>query len=71
MESEKWSNILKLIIDVAIFLGERSLPFQDSWKRIGDSNNEDVLGLIELLSHRDPILREHVLEVEKSQKKGE
>ena len=40
-------------------------------QRVGDSNNENFLGLIELLSHWDPILKKHMLKVEESQKKGE
>ena len=71
LEAEKWYNILKRIIDVTLFLGERGLAFQGSSQRIGDSNNGNFLGLIELLSHWDPILKEHVLKVEESHKKGE
>ena len=70
VESKKWYNILKRIIDVSLLLGERCLTFRGSSQRIGDSNNGNFLGLIELLSHWDPILKEHVLKVEESQKKG-
>ena len=70
VESEKWYNILKRIIDVILFLGERCLAFRGSSQRIGDSNNGNFLGMIELLSHWDPILKEHVLKVEESQKRG-
>ena len=65
-ESEKWYNIWKRIIDFTVFLGERGLAFQGSSQCIGDSNNRNFLGLIELLSHWDPILKEHVLKVEES-----
>ena len=70
-ESEKWYNILKRIIDVILFLGERGLAFRGSSQRVGDSDNGNFLGLIELLSHWDPILKEHVLKVEESQKNGD
>ena len=63
--------MLKRLIDITLFLGERGLAFGGSSQGIGDSNNENFLGLIELLSHWDPILKEHVLKVEESQKKGE
>ena len=44
-----------------------------SWisQQIVDSNDGKLLGLIEFLSQWDPISREHVPMVEKSQKKGE
>ena len=62
---------MKRIIDPTLFLGERGLAFQGSPQRIGDSNNGNFLCLIELLFHWDPILKEHALNVEESQKNGE
>ena len=70
VESEKLHNILKRIIYVTLFFGERGLAFQGSSQRIGDSNNINVLGVIEFLSHWDLILKEHLLKVEESQKTG-
>ncbi|XP_065671742.1 uncharacterized protein LOC136089618 [Hydra vulgaris] len=69
LQSTKWSNILKRILDVFLFLGERGLAFRESSQRIGDVYNGNFLGFIELLSHWDPILKEHVLSVEESQRK--
>ncbi|XP_004212056.3 zinc finger MYM-type protein 1-like [Hydra vulgaris] len=66
----KWSNILKRILDVILFLGERGLAFRGSSQRFGDVDNGNFLNLIELLSHWDSILKEHVLSVEESQRKG-
>ena len=71
VESEKWYNSLKRLIDVIIFLGERGFTFQGSSQRIGDSNNGSFLGLIKLLSNRVPIPKEHVLMVEESHTNGE
>ena len=70
MESEKCGNIVKQIIDIILFLGERGIACQGSSHRITDSNNENVIGLLELLSHWHPILKEHVLKVEELQKNG-
>ena len=71
VRSKKWYYMLKRLIDVTLFLGERGLAFWGSLQRIGDSNNENFLGLIELLSYWEPILKEHVLKVEGLQKKSE
>ena len=38
---------------------------------MGDLNNGNFLGLIKLLFHWDPILKENVLKVLESHKKGE
>ena len=70
-EALKWYNVLKRIIDVILFLGERGLAFSGSSHRIGDPNNGNFLGLIELLSRWDPILQEHVQKVKEYQGKGE
>ena len=59
------------IIDVVLFLGERGFAFRGSSQRIGDRRNGNFLGLIELLSHYDEVLREYVTQVAESQKKGE
>ena len=36
LESQKWYNILKRIIDVTLLIGEHSLAFHSSSQRIGD-----------------------------------
>ena len=51
---------IKANIDAILFLRERGLAFSVSSHRIGDPNNSNFLGLIELLSRWDPILQEHV-----------
>ena len=56
------------MIDVVLFVGERGLAFSLSSHRIGDPNNSNFLGLIELLSRWDPMLQEHVQNVNEYQK---
>ena len=65
-----WRKVLKRIIDVILFLGERGLAFCGSSQKIGCVNNGNFLSIIELLSHYDPLLREHVTKVAESQKIG-
>lgn len=59
--------MLKRVIDVILFMGERGLAFCGSSQKIGCGN---FLGIIELLSHYDPLLREHVTKVPESKKIG-
>ena len=61
---------MKRIIDYNLLLAKRGLAIQCSSQRIGYSNNGNFFGMIELLSHWDPILKERALKVEVSQKKG-
>ena len=70
-EAEKWKKLLSRIIDVVIFLGQRGLEFRGSSLRIGDVDNGNFLGLLELLAHYDPIVEEHVTKVKVAQQKRE
>jgi len=66
-EAEKLRGILQRIIDVVLFLATRGLAFTGTTHRIGDPNNGNFLGTIELLAKWDPFLHEHVSSVQKSQ----
>ena len=70
-EVAKWKKLLSGIIDVIIFLGRRGLAFRGSLLRIGDVNNGNFLGLLELLAHYNLIVEEHVTNVQAAQQKGE
>ena len=48
-------------------MGERGLAFRGENQRIGDPHNGNFLGILELLSHYDPILKEHLEKVKASQ----
>ena len=67
---ETWREILKRIIDIVLFLGVRGLAFRGHSQKIGFSDNGNFLGIFELLSRYDPILREHVRNVAYSQTSG-
>ena len=56
---------------MVIFLGQRGLAFRGASLRIGDVDNGNFLGLLELLAHYDPIVEEHVTNVQVAQQKGE
>lgn len=69
-ELTKWREILKRIIHVILFLSERGLAFRGTSQKLGVLNNSNFLGIIELLSHYDSILKEHIEKVIESQKSG-
>ena len=66
----KWREILKRIIDVVLFLGERGLAFMGLSQRIGDPHNGNFLGIIELVSRYDPVLQLHVNKMGEAQRQG-
>ena len=70
IQTKKWRDLLQRILDVIIFLGERGLAFHGHVEEFGNPHNGNFLGLIELLSHYDPILKEHVMRISKSHEEG-
>lgn len=66
-----WKDLLKRILAVVLFLGERGLAFRGSSTNIGDHNNGNFLGMIQLLSQFDPVLEGHVAKVKQSQINGQ
>lgn len=66
-EADRWRQILRRILDVVIFLGERGLSFRGDSHLVGNPHNGNFLGILELLSNYDPLLKEHMSKVRESQ----
>lgn len=66
IEKRKWRDILKRLLDVALFLAGQNLPFRGHRENMLSENRGNFLELIELLSKYDPVLREHVTKLELS-----
>ncbi len=69
-EKKKWKEILTRILDTILFLGERGLALRGESHRVGDHNNGNFLGILELISHYDPVLSNHLESVKASQESG-
>ena len=59
--------LLQQILDVVMFLGERWLAFRGDSENIGDTHNDNFLGILELHARHDPLLQEHVGKVKSAQ----
>ena len=57
-ERSFWRNVLERLIDIVIFLSERNLAFRGSNEILRSPQNENFLGLFELLAKRDSVLSE-------------
>lgn len=66
-ESEMLKNLLKRLLDVTLFIAELGLAFRGSSHLIDDPKNGNFLGMLELLSHYDPLLSQYLEKVKKSQ----
>ena len=69
-EITTWREILRRVIDVVLFLGERGLAFRGSSQRIGCPHNGNFLGFLEVLGKYDPLLQVHLNKVCEAQKQG-
>ena len=58
------------MLHVTLFLAERGLAFRGSSCRLDDPNNGNFLGILELLSCYDSVLKQHLDKVCESQKSG-
>ena len=56
-EVSKWHKIFRCILDVALFLSERQLPFRGSTTELNNPNNGLFLGNLKLLSDHNQILK--------------
>ena len=62
-ETAIWKALLHRILQVVLFLGERGLVFRGDSQRIGDPNNGNFLGILELIGQYDKILGDHLSKV--------
>lgn len=68
---EKNRALLERLLDVTLFLASRNLAFRGDNDELGDIHNGNFLGLLELISHYDSIMREHLEKVKEYRQKGE
>lgn len=66
-EAKKWREILTRILNTILFLGERGLALRGDSHLLGEPNNGNFLGILELISHYDAVLRDHLERVKTSQ----
>ena len=57
LEVQYWIEILKRIVAVIIFLAERGYAFRGTDEVIGSKSNGNYLGILELISEFDLVLR--------------
>jgi len=60
IEKEKWCNILKIIIDVILFCAKNNHVLRGTSDKIEDANSGIFLNTVELISHYNDRLSEHI-----------
>ena len=59
-EKQYWREVLRRVVSVIKFLGERGLAFRGNDEMPGSPLNGNYLGILELLSQFDPFLGAHI-----------
>uniref|UniRef100_A0A3B4Y3E3 DUF4371 domain-containing protein n=1 Tax=Seriola lalandi dorsalis TaxID=1841481 RepID=A0A3B4Y3E3_SERLL len=59
-EGQYWKQVLRRIVAVIKFLGERGLPFRGDDEFLQSPHNGNYLGILELIAQFDPFLKEHI-----------
>ena len=62
-EANFWKEVMKRLIDVIIFLSEKNLAFRGTDEHFGSQSNGNFLGIIELISKYDDVLKKLVEKV--------
>lgn len=63
-KTEHWRAILIPILHIVHYLSERNLTFCGKSDTLFTSNNDNFLGLIEMLGKLDPIIIEHIRRIQ-------
>lgn len=56
-EKMRWVSIMKRLIKIVLFLSGHNLSFRGSSDKLNTSNNDNFLGLVELLGKFDSVIR--------------
>jgi len=59
-EKAYWGKVLSRVVEVVKFLGERGLALRGDSHIIGNSDNSNFLGIMELIGKFDPSLADHI-----------
>lgn len=60
LQNKYWKQVLRQIVAVIKFLGERGLPFRRDDELLQYPHNGNFLGILELITQFDPFLKEHM-----------
>ena len=63
-DREHWRQVFVRIVSVVSFLCKNNLAFRGSTETIYEENNGNFLGIIEMITEFDPIMKEHLLRIQ-------
>lgn len=68
-ERKRWRAIIERLVYVIQFLAGQCLAFRGETTRLFDTNNSKFLKVVEMLSKFDPVMSDHINNIERYQNK--
>ncbi|PWA70035.1 zinc finger MYM-type protein 1 [Artemisia annua] len=59
-ETNRWKHVLVRIIAAVKYFGKKTLSFRGSNEKLGEKNNGNFLGIVDMMAEFDPYIIEHV-----------
>lgn len=66
LQRKTWRDVLHRLLDITLFLSKQNLPFRGHRESEVSENRGNFLQLVDLLSHYDPVLKEHLVRIQQS-----
>ena len=66
-DREYWRQVFVRIVSIVSFLCKNNLAFRGSTEKIYEENNENFLGIIEMIAEFDPIMKEHLRRIQEKE----
>jgi hypothetical protein len=58
-ESERWKNVLTILMNITLYLAENNMAFGGSSDKLYTHNNGKYVGPVKLLAKFDPVMQKH------------
>ncbi|XP_070399913.1 zinc finger MYM-type protein 1-like [Nothobranchius furzeri] len=66
-EVNRWKEILKRLLAIVNHLAERNLAFRGHSEKLFESGNGNFLGQVELMAQFDPVMQDHLRQIQKKE----
>ncbi|XP_020271853.1 uncharacterized protein LOC109847021 [Asparagus officinalis] len=63
-EKEHWRKLLRRLISIVKYLAKYNLSFQGKNQRIDKENNENFMGLVQMVAQHDKVMEEHIRRIQ-------
>jgi hypothetical protein len=66
-ESERWKNVLTILMNITMYLAEKNMAFRGSSDKLYTHDNGKYLDFVQLLAKFDRVMQEHISRILKGE----